>query len=87
MCQGIREMIQEGRQEGRLEGRQEGRLEGRLEGRQEGRLEGRQEGRLEGFLEALFGLVEDGILSITEAAKRANMDVSDFEEAYKMSLM
>ncbi len=77
----------EGRQEGRLEGRQEGRLEGRQEGRQEGRLEGRQEGRLEGFLEALFGLVRDGILSITEAAKRADMDALDFEEAYKTFLM
>lgn len=54
-----------------------------LEGRQEGILEGRQEGRQEGILETLFGLVKDGILSIADAAKRADMKTADFEKAYK----
>ncbi len=38
----------------------------------------RAEGRAEGFLEALAGLVKDGILSINEAAKRANLSVAEF---------
>ncbi len=38
MCQAIKDMMEESKQEGRLEGRQEGRLEGR----QEGKLEGKQ---------------------------------------------
>ena len=40
----------------------------------------RSEGREEGFLNALIGLVKDGILPIAEAAKRANMTVPEFEE-------
>lgn len=45
--------------------------------------QGRQEGRLDTLLE----LVKDGILSITDAAKRADMKVSDFEKAYKTFLL
>ena len=52
-----------------------------------GILTGRQEGRQEGFLEALFGLVKDGILSVTDAAERAGMKDTDFEKAYKMFLL
>ena len=52
-------------------------------GRAEGRVEGRAEGRLEGILETLFGLVEDGILSVEAAAQRAGMEPSVFEEKYK----
>ncbi len=48
-----------------------------------GRAEGRAEGRLEGILETLFGLVEDGILSVEAAAQRAGMEPSVFEEKYK----
>ncbi len=44
-------------------------------------------GRQEGFLEALFGLVKDGILSVTDAAERAGMKDTDFEKAYKMFLL
>ena len=56
---------------------------GRVEGRLEGRAEGRVEGRLEGILETLFGLVEDGILSIDAAAQRSGMEPAVFEEKYK----
>lgn len=52
-------------------------------GRAEGRVEGRAEGRLEGILETLFGLVEDGILSVEAAAQRAGMEPAVFEEKYK----
>ena len=50
----------------------------RQEGRQEGRLEGKQEGRQEGILETLHGLVKDGILTLADAAKRADLTPSEF---------
>ncbi len=42
--------------------------------------EQREEGREEGVLDTLIGLVKDGILTIVDAAKRANMTVAEFEE-------
>lgn len=41
--------------------------------------EQREEGREEGVLDTLIGLVKDGILTVVDAAKRANMTVADFE--------
>ena len=35
--------------------------------------------KTEGMLETLAGLVKDGILTVVDAAKRANMTVTDFE--------
>ena len=67
MCQAIEEM------------RNDAREEGREQGREEGRKEGREEGHREGFIGALVGLVKDGILSMQDAAARANMSVSEFE--------
>ena len=74
---------EEGREEGRKEGREEGRKEGREEGRQEGREEGRQEGIQIGIIRNLILLVKDGLLSLTTAAERAGMTVSEFEEKMK----
>ena len=51
----------------------------RKEEREEGRAEGRAEGKLEATLQILAGLIKDGILSISDAAKRAGMSVSEFE--------
>ena len=45
----------------------------RAEGRAEGKAEGRAEGKIEGILSTLAGLVKDGILTLSEAAKRADM--------------
>ena len=42
--------------------------------------EQREEGRAEGVLDTLIDLVKDGILTIVDAAKRANMTVAEFEE-------
>ena len=42
--------------------------------------EGRKEGRKEGAINILLTLVKDGIISIEEAAKRANISVSKFEK-------
>ena len=48
-------------------------------GKEEGRAEGRTEGRMEGTLATLTGLVKDGILTIKDAALRANMSESAFK--------
>ena len=50
------------------------------EAKNEARAEGRAEGRVEGFLKALTELVRDGILSVSDAAKRANMSSVEFEK-------
>lgn len=50
---------------------------------QDSREEGKAEGRTEGILFALTGLVRDGVLSIKDAAFRANMTESTFEAAMK----
>jgi predicted transposase YdaD len=46
----------------------------------EERMEGRKEGRKEGTLETLCDLVKDGILTVSEAAKRADMTETIFME-------
>ena len=84
---GIEKGIEKGREEGRTEGiaegraegKEEGRAEGREEGRAEGRAEGREEGRAEGIFETLGSLVEKGYLTLKQAAKEANMTISEFE--------
>lgn len=50
---------------------------------EEMRREEREEGREEGILEILHGLVEDGLISIEEAAKRAKVSVEEFLAAKK----
>ena len=47
---------------------------------EEMRAEERAEGRAEGILKTLVSLVKDGILTLSEAAKRENMTVEDFEK-------
>lgn len=46
----------------------------------EQRKEAKEEGKAEGIMETLAGLVKDGLLTLSDAAKRANMTVSEFEE-------
>ena len=45
----------------------------------QGKEEGKAEGRAEGILEAIISLVKDGLISVAEGAKRANMSVAEFE--------
>jgi hypothetical protein len=47
------------------------------------REEGKVEGRTEGKMETLFGLVRDGLLSIAEASRRADMSEAIFTENMK----
>ena len=48
-------------------------------GREEGREEGRAEGRAEGRIDTLGSLVKDGLLSLTDAAKRADLSIDEFK--------
>ena len=48
------------------------------EGIIEGKIAGKIEGKTEGILEILCGLINDGILTIADAATRANMSVPEF---------
>ncbi|MBO4782780.1 MAG: hypothetical protein J5522_10315 [Lachnospiraceae bacterium] len=63
---------------GILKGIEKGREEGRVEGRAEGRAEGRVEGRAEGRIDTLVSLVKDGLLSLGDAAKRADLSIDEF---------
>ena len=56
------------------------RAEGRAEGEKKGRAEGKIEGKIEGALEMLVNLVKDNLLTIADAAKKANMTIPEFEE-------
>ena len=46
----------------------------------EGKKEGRREGIKEGVINTLLMLVKDGIISVEDAAKRANLSVSTFQK-------
>ena len=50
------------------------------EGRRVGKKEGRREGIKEGVINTLLMLVKDGIISVEDAAKRANLSVSKFQK-------
>jgi len=64
--------------------RDDARAEGRAEGEAKGRAEGEAKGRAEGILETLFSLVRDGILTLSEAARRADMTETEFETKIKL---
>ena len=61
------------------------RLAGIAEGKAFGIAEGKAFGIAEGKVYALAGLVRDGIISLDEAARRADMSPADFEAAAKKS--
>ena len=58
------------------EGREEGREEGILEGIQLGK----QEGIAEGRFQIIVDLVNDKVISLEEAASRANMTIEEFKK-------
>ena len=55
----------------------------RDDARAEGIAEGEAKGRAEGILETLFSVVRDGILTLSEAARRADMTETEFEAKTK----
>ena len=56
------------------------RNEGRAEGKAEGRMEGKAEGLLMGKILALYELVCDGLLTLTQAAAKAKMPEEQFKK-------
>lgn len=62
------------------EGMEKGMEEGRARGMEEGRAMGIEEGRAEGVLSSLVSLVKDGLISVSEAAKRADMSEEGFKK-------
>ena len=64
-------------------GMEKGIAKGREEGIKEGIREGIKEGIKEGTVNVLISLVKDGILSIADAAKRANMSEESFRDICK----
>lgn len=83
MCEALDEIIEfhvQKRTEERLKEREKS-LEAKVEARIEARIEAKvQEGRLEERLEMLRSLVRDGLLSLAEAAKRAEMTEEKMQE-------
>ena len=71
MCEAIEAMMREREEKGKAEGKAEGIAEGIAEG------------KTEGMVEILANLVKDGILTLKDAAARANMTESAFEAAVK----
>ena len=67
MCKAIEEMLADAK------------AEGENLGLTQGLTQGLSQGRLEGKFESLAELVKDGILDISEAAKRVDMSVEEFE--------
>ena len=57
-----------------------GEARGEARGREIGEARGREIGEARGFLKALIGLVKDNILTLADAAKRANMTIDEFEK-------
>ena len=65
--------------EGIEQGRTEGIEQGRIEGIERGRIEGIEQGRELGGLEMLIGFVQDGTITMEQAAARISMTVEEFE--------
>lgn len=62
------------------EGMEKGMEEGRARGMEEGIARGMEEGIAKGVLSSLVSLVKDGLISVSEAAKRADMSEEDFKK-------
>ncbi len=58
--------------------RKEGLEEGLEKGRKEGRAEGLEEGRKEGHMEMLKQMVENGVITVPQAAEQINMTTDEF---------
>ena len=76
MCEALRTIMADEINNAKIEGLKEGKIEGLKEGK--------IEGQKEGALLTLISLVEDNILSVKEAAKRAGM--AEEKKKKKMTL-
>ena len=79
-AEGMAEGMAKGRTEGRAEGIAEGMAKGIAKGRTEGRTEGIAEGVAKGKLLLLVGLIEQGFLTLEQAAKELNVTTEEFKK-------
>ncbi|MBR1672022.1 MAG: Rpn family recombination-promoting nuclease/putative transposase, partial [Fretibacterium sp.] len=70
--------LRNSRIDGIREGELRGELRGKREGIREGKREGIREGEIKGKIEALSALVHDGLLTLRDAALRANITEEQF---------
>ena len=71
--------VAKGIEQGIAQGIEQGKKEGIAQGIEQGKKEGIAQGEELGKLKTLAGLVKDGLLSLAEAAKRAETTPTDFE--------
>ena len=83
MCEVLDRVEARGIEKGIEKGIERGIERGIEQGIEKGIEQGRIEGRQEGTINTLISLVNDGILSVYEAASRAGMNVQDFEKYIK----
>ena len=80
MCKSMEDMRDKAWFDGRAQGIAVGRAQGKAEGKAEGRAEGKAEGMTVGSLKTLMSLVQDGLLTLTQAAGRMGLSESQFAE-------
>ena len=80
-----RDLLRQGREEGRIEGRTEGRIEGRTEGRIEGRAEGRIEGRAEGRAEMREEGIKALVVTLKDISQPLDLTIQKVAEQFGLS--
>ncbi len=82
--------LNETREEGRAEGLALGIAQGLEQGLEQGRAQGLEQGITQGVSQGrimmLVDLVKDGVISLSDAAKKAGMTIADFEEKAEFNL-
>jgi predicted transposase YdaD len=80
MCEAIKGIREDGRNEGLIEGRNEGLIQGRSEGLIEGRNEGLIQGKINANTETAKKAIELGKLSFEEIAAICNLTLKEIQE-------
>ncbi len=83
--QGIEKGIEQGIEKGIEQGIEKGIEQGLQQGIEQGIEKGIEQGLQQGIMKTLAGLVKDGILTISDAAKRAGMTVPEFQEKAELT--
>jgi len=73
------EAIAQGIREGLAQGKKEGLAQGIAEGKKEGIAQGLAQGKKEGIIYTFINLVKDGLISLNEACRRADISEEDFK--------
>ncbi len=84
MCNLSENIWESGWNDGRVSGWNDGRASGWNDGRASGLKDGRSSGLKEGKMTTLRELVVENLLTLSAAAKKANMTVEEFKAAVKL---